>query len=539
MIDHISIKNFAIIENTEFDLEDGLNVITGETGAGKSIVIEAVSLALGSRADSSFVRHGEEKAYVELVASDRDEEYIISREISASGKNICKLNGHIATLAEIQDAARRIADIHGQYDNQLLLDQENQLLLVDSYQEDKISAIKTGFESSYDAYKKIKKEYDDLIDNARENEKKQDYYKYEIEEIDRISPKPGEDEELESRISILQNSETIYNALASSLEMLDGGDDSIDSGLSSIDQSLSSVRKYSKKLESISNDFRDAYYNIKSSTEDLRGILEMTDFSPEELDASISRSNDIDGLKKKYGGSIEAVLEQRDKVREDLDNIENFDERKNSLLADLNDARNDLKTKAERLTSARKASALILSKAIREEMDGLNFTGSNFSIEIDKAEAITRNGADQAEMMISTNPGEPEKPLSKIASGGELSRIMLAIKSVTGNHMSVPTMIFDEIDSGISGIAASAVARKLLKISRDHQIICITHLPQITAAAQHNYTIYKDNMNGNTFTHVRRLTSDEKEKEIARLLGGDNITETTITSARELINSYE
>lgn len=538
MIEHISIRNFAIIENTEIDLRDGLNVITGETGAGKSIVIEAISLALGARADSSFIRHGENKAEVELAADINGDQFVISREVNSSGRNICRINGHLAALSEVQELAVKIADIHGQYDNQLLLDPVHHLELVDSYRPAEITPAKDAFTASYDAYKAIRNEYDELIRTAEENRRKKDFYAFEAEEIGKADPKPGEDTELTDRISILENSETIYNALYSSKQTLSEDEPSILSELGSIMSTLGDVSRYSDKLKKLYDDFSDAYYRIEDSADEMREICEMTDFSPADLDNAISRLDEIDDLKKKYGPEISDVLSYKEKIETELDKIENFDDRKKELEASLSLAKKDLMIKAAALTEVRKVSAAILSGAVLSELRDLNFNESRLEIEIRKAPAISRTGADEAEILMSANRGEPLKPLSKIASGGEISRIMLAIKNVTDSRSDVPTMIFDEIDSGISGITASVVARKLKKISYDHQIVCITHLPQIAAAGSHNYRIYKNSDDTSTYTHVEALSEKQKADEIARLLGGDNITETTVRSAEELINSF-
>ncbi|MBR2548151.1 MAG: DNA repair protein RecN [Eubacterium sp.] len=538
MIDHISIRNFAIIENTEIDLRDGLNVITGETGAGKSIVIEAVSLALGARADSSFIRHGEEKAIVELSAEIGDEDFVISREVSFAGKNVCRINGRMATLAEVQELAHKIADIHGQYDNQLLLDPAHHLDLVDAYRMAQTGPALSEFKEAYDAYKTIRADYDALIKSATENRRKQDFYQFEIKEIDKVSPKPGEDKELEDRISILENSEVIYNALNSSRSMLDSEDSGILSMLGTVQENLSHVSRYSDQLKKLSDEIGEACFSLQSSSDEMRSICEMTDFSPVELDKAISRLDEIDDLKKKYGETIDDVLSYRDRISRELDTIENYDDRKKSLEASLETAKKDLMAKASVLTEVRKENAALLGSAIQEELRDLNFTDSTLKIEIRKAPAITHTGADEAEILLSANRGEPLKPLARIASGGEISRIMLAIKNVTGSHFDVPTMIFDEIDAGISGITASVVARKLRAIAKDHQIICITHLPQIAAAGTSNYRIFKESDETSTYTHVERLDEDKKTAEIARLLGGENITDTTLASARELVDSF-
>lgn len=412
------------------------------------------------------------------------------------------------------------------------------LELVDAYRPSQISPAKAAFEKSYKTYKSIRSKYDDLIRSASENNRKKDFYQFEISEISKIDPKPGEDKELEDRIAILENSESIYNALYSSRNALSEEEPNILAMLGSIQSNLAGISKYSDSISSLSSDFDEAYYSLENVSEEMRKICEMTDFSPADLDKAITRLDEIDELKKKYGPEIDDVISYKNRIESELDTIENFDDRKKELEKQLEEAKAVLMSKAEELTEVRKESAAMLAQAIQTELKDLNFAESKLTIEVRKAPAITQSGADEAEILMSANRGEPLKPLAKIASGGEISRIMLAIKNVTGGHFDVPTMIFDEIDSGISGITASVVARKLRKIAEDHQIVCITHLPQIAAAGKSNYKIYKDSDETSTYTHVERLSENEKAGEIARLLGGDNVTDTTIESANELIQSF-
>ena len=443
MIDHISIRNFAIIENTEIDFEDGLNVITGETGAGKSIVIEAVSLALGSRADSSFVRHGADKAIVQLAATIDDEDYVISREVSASGKNLCRLNGQLVTLGEISAIAKKLADIHGQYDNQSLLDPAKHVELIDSYHQSVISPVKSAFKADYDSYKLSKGKFDKLLATEQESKRKKDYYEFEKAEIDAASPVVGEDDDLFDRISVLQNSEKIFENIESAYALLDDGDQNILSALGNVQVSLQNIKDYSKDLSDISSQTDEAVYNLQDISTALNGIRESLTFSPGELDNAISRLDTIEGLKKKYGGSIEAILEYRDKISDELSQIENFDEIKAELEAEAKSALAVLRHRTADLTEVRKSSADELGQAIEKELLDLNFQDASISIDVMPAEAIGPDGGDYCEIMMTTNRGEPLKPLTKIASGGEISRIMLAIKNVTGSYDSIPTMIFD------------------------------------------------------------------------------------------------
>lgn len=536
MIQHLLIQNFAIIENTEIEFEDGLNIITGETGSGKSIVIEAVSLALGARADSSFVRSGKDKAVIQLAASLDGQDYVITREISATGKNLCRLNGQLVTLGEISALASRIADIHGQYDNQNLRDPRQHLALVDQYRDTEISPLRAEFDAAYAAYKESRGQLDTLLKSEKESRKQADFYRFELAEIQRVDPAPEEDEELTEQIAILQNSEKIFSAVESAYGPLDENEFNVLSLMGNIQSSLESIRNFSREFAETADIFNDAYYGLQDVAARIAGIREQISFRPEELDKLISRLDQIDELKKKYGGSIGDVLAYRDRIQQELSQLENFDELRGTLEQETKQRLRALRTSAAALTGARQASAEALGQAIEAELHDLNFDSARFEIRISAAPAISAEGGDEAEILISTNRGEPLKPLIRVASGGEISRIMLAIKNITGTYDKIPTMIFDEIDAGISGITASIVGRKLREISSSHQIICITHLPQIAACGDANYRICKETDAKSTYTHVDRLDKEATVDEIARLLGGEIITETTRRSARELIS---
>lgn len=537
MINHISINNFAIIENTEIDFESGLNIITGETGSGKSIVIEAISLALGSRADSTFVRYGSDKAIVQLVGDLDGEEFVITREVSASGKNLCRLNGQIVTLGELTEVCRRLADIHGQYDNQSLLNSDNHINIVDKFHGAAIDPIKNDFIKSYEEYREISGKLRAILSAEADNIKKQDFYRFEVGEISSSNLRINEDKELEDRISLLQNGEKIYAAVEGTYSLLNDSDSGIISALSYGLNSLQKVSGYTAELEKVAEDFADVFYRFEDISSGLRDIKERITFSPQELDEAIARLDTIEKLKKKYGSTIEEVLEYKEKIQTLLSEIENMDELKESLSREANLAYDKMKEKASLLTEARKKSAAELETSIEKELHDLNFDGAELSIEFKELQETGPNGNDMVEILITTNKGEPLKPLTKIASGGEISRIMLAIKNITGNYDNIPTMIFDEIDAGISGITASIVGRKLREISKHHQIICITHLPQIAAKGYAHFRIFKEVVEDKTYTRVERLHSEEITDEIARLLGGENITETTRKSARELLDA--
>ena len=535
MINHISIKNFAIIENAEVDFGSGLNIVTGETGSGKSILIEAVSLALGSRADSSCIRTGCEKAVVQLLGELDGEEILISREVSASGKNLCRLNGELVTLAQLNQVCKKLADIHGQYDNQSLLDPDSHITLLDSYRREESVPAKEQVSQLFHLFSAKKRELASLLSLEKENARKKDFYRFEIAEIDKAEPLPGEDDTLADKISILQNSEKIYENIERTYAMLFEENPSVLDGLGAGLHALESIASYSKEIDALSQDFSDLYYRLQDIGHSLGSMREQTVFSPAELDAAIARMDTLDNLKKKYGDTIEEVLAYRDKIAAELDVIENFDDKKKQLEAEALDAKHQLETACRVLTQLRQQTAAELAQKMEAELISLNFTDAKVQIAVRPLPAPGENGADSVEILISTNKGEPLKPLAKTASGGEMSRIMLAIKNIISSYDRIPTLIFDEIDNGISGITASIVGQKLKEIAQSHQIICITHLPQIAACGKHSYRIFKQSNKEKTFTTVEALTEEEKVREIARLLGGSTITETTLQSARELI----
>lgn len=537
MINHLSIRDFAVIENTSCDFNDGLNIITGETGAGKSVVIEGISLALGARADSSFIRTGSEKAIVELAGELDGQEVIISREISSNGKNICKLNGNLVTLAELKETCQRLADIHGQYDNQFLLNPDNHIHFLDQSGKAKIAPIKEKVQTLFAEYSEIKSALSSLILNERETKQKLDYYEFQLKDIDSLNLKFGEDEELEEEINLMQNSEKIYQNLDNVYSSIYESEPSVLSALFASLKELEDISSYSKDVNEIKETFSDAYYNLQDLQNSVRSMRDGISFSPAELDAAIMRFEQIKEAKTKYGATIEDVLAYREKINNALGDSIDFDHKKQKLNEDLLAAKEKLLSACGVLTNERKELAKELELAIKEQLLELNFNNADIKIEFSPHSEPTNNGMEDIEILISANKGEEVKPLAKIASGGEMSRIMLAFKKIVSSVDAIPTLIFDEIDNGISGITASIVSKKLKEIAKDHQILCITHLPQIAASGDTNYRIIKSEDEEHTYTTIEKLSDEEKTKEIARLLGGTNITETTLASAKELIDS--
>lgn len=536
MINHISIRDFAIIKNTDVDFYSGLNIITGETGSGKSIVVTAISLALGSRADSSFVRYGSDKAIIELSGEIDGKEVIISREINSNGKNLCKLNGRLVTLSELQLTCQKIADIHGQYDNQSLLNTENHLMLVDTYGFDKINEFKNDYADEYQSYIDKKAKLNKLISLSSENARKLDFYKFEISEIKAAKLVPGEDTELEERLDMLKNSEKITSDASHAYELIDGEHGAY-STLGSALSYIESLAEYSGKLNELLESCNDAYYRLEEAVSVLRDTADEMTFDPSELDEAIERLELIKSLKKKYGSTIEDILAYCDNIEGELLTIENFDDEKLNLEASLLKSYDALIAAGNKLSEVRKAVANELSEKILIELNDLNFSGPALEIRFDPKSIPDESGLDNVEILISTNKGEPLKPLVKTASGGEISRIMLAIKKITASSDAIPTLIFDEIDQGISGQAAHVVGKKLKEIAFDKQILCITHLPQIAAMADTAYRIFKRSDDSSTYTHIEKLNSNAQINEIARLIGGETITDASRKNAEELINS--
>lgn len=537
MISHISIKNFAIIENVEIDFHEGLNIITGETGAGKSIVIEAVSLALGSRADTAFVRSGKQKAVVQLAGIHKGEEYVITREVSAAGKNLCKVNGELVTLAHLNMVCKKLADIHGQYDHQSLLNPDYHIKLVDLYKKESIFPARQKVADIFSQYREIQLALKHLLSDAAEAQRQRDFMAFEFEEIKKANPIAGEDEALEEQINLLQNSEMIYENLAGAYELANGEESAALSGIKKSMDRIGEIQEYSGELSEIYQQMQDSYYVLEELCSQIREIRDRTVFSPEELDQAISRLEVLNALKRKHNSSLEEIIAYGKELETRLHQVENIDESKAALTKRLKACEQDLKVASKELSTLRKEAAKELEGKILSELSELNFKDAQLVIEFKENKEYTDSGIDLVEFMISTNKGEKLKPLSKIASGGEMSRIMLAFKKIVGDYDEIPTMIFDEIDTGISGITASIVGRKLKQIAENHQIICITHLPQIAAFGDHNYKIFKESDDTNTYTTVVPLKKEEEIEEIARLLGGINITETTLQSAKELIEA--
>ncbi|MBE6036566.1 MAG: DNA repair protein RecN [Clostridiales bacterium] len=553
MLTHLSIRDFAIIEALDLDLHQGFHVITGETGAGKSIIIEAISLALGSRADTSFVRTGKEKAFIELTvtaedpavqallaenALDPSPELLITREISAAGKNVCRINGSPVSVGFLNSLCRKLADIHGQYEHQSLLNPENHLTLLDAFGGDSFGPVKETVKDLYGRYASLSAKLAAWEKNRADSLRRQDFMRYELDEIRKAAPLSGEDTTLEEELVFLQNSERIYGNLSRAYETLNEQDASALSQLQQVSSYLAELEPFSSSLSALSDEIANCCYRLEDLAREIRYEKDTVTFSEERLNEIQERLEVLSLLKRKYGGSIDKTLEYAASLEEQLSVIEGGDEAADHWKAELAVCKDQLVLACGRLSELRKRSAKDLEAKINLELQELNFKDADFRVSFnDTPSAFTENGTDTAEFLLSANKGEALKPLTKVASGGELSRIMLAFKQIVGDYDRIPTMIFDEIDTGISGITASIVGRKLHDLSTRHQILCITHLPQIAAFGDHHYRIQKNDSGERTITTVVPLDREGRIDEIARLTGGLSITETTRKSAEELLNT--
>lgn len=535
MITHISIKDFAIIEALEVDFHKGLNIITGETGAGKSIIIEAMNMALGGRADKTYVRTGADKAVIQMVASQMNEEAVLTREISSEGKNLCKINGEIVTLTQLNEYCRTITDVHGQYAHQSLLNPENHIKLVDAYEKDSITSTKKRVSQLYDDYQEASRRLATLISETRENRRKKDFMEYELNEITQANLSPGEDRLLEEQLVYLRNKERIYQNFEIAYGIARTDSRSALEVLSDIQKTLKPISEMSRDAANLEDEFTDIYYRVEDLCSKIRDAKDKIVFSDQDLREVTERDDFLENLKRKYTMSLEDIIEYGQKLEKDLLSIENMDSEIEGLNLEKARIEEMLQEECARLTHLRKTSARSLEEKITAELVDLNFQDAKLNIKVLKLPKYSSEGVDNIEFLIRTNTGSDLKPLSKIASGGEMSRIMLAFKSVIGDYDSIPTMVFDEIDSGISGATASVVGKKLMEISQKHQVISITHLPQIAAFGDHHYRIVKTSDDHMTYTTIKPLSDREKVEEIARLLSGISISDTTVKSARELI----
>ncbi len=549
MLVSLHVKNFAIIDEVWVDFAKGMNVLTGETGAGKSILLGSIQVALGGKVSKEFLGKNGDYALVELIFEEMEqqvnevlrkhdlpaeENLIISRRITESGRSISKINGEAVSAGILREVSGMLMDIHGQHEHQTLLSKSRHLELVDRFSGEEGKRLLGQIKAEYQEYHQLQQELEEARSHSESRERELSLVQYEYDEITKASLKSMEDRMLEERYQVLVNQDRIREAVSEAEELLGSGRENASEDVARSLRQLSKVLQYDAGLGSIYEDLRlveeqlsDIACRLSDYREDLSGDEGELAFTEERL-------NLINRLKSKYGKTIEAILHYAAEQEEKLARLQDYDGYLEGLQARLTKAEKSLMVSCDKMTSLRKNAAAKLSEKIREALSDLNFLDVTFDIPITRLERVSEKGADDLEFLISTNPGEPARPLTKVASGGELSRIMLALKSVFAGQDEIDTLIFDEIDVGVSGRTAQRVAEKMAKIAMGHQIICITHLPQIAAMGDAHFRIEKSANDGSTKTAITRLREDEIVEELARILGGAQITASVMENAKEM-----
>lgn len=549
MLLNVHVKNLALIEEDEIEFSRGLNILSGETGAGKSIILGALNLALGEKVPKEMLRDETKEGLVEVVFSisneeqrnalrnleiSFDDEVILSRKITEN-RSVAKINGEMVPAEKLKSIGEMFIDIYGQHEHQSLLDKRKHLVMLDEYGKREIKPLIEDINILYGEYKNLENEYNDALSKNVNRESEIEFLKHEIEEIKLIDPKIGEDDELEDLYKVMNNSSRIVdscNEAYNNTSGLDGANDKISRAI----RALRSVEEYDERINSVVSMLDDLDGILSDFNREISSYMSEMEFDEASFREIEARLDSLNSLKQKFGPTIENVLATCEKKEEEFDRLEKYDEYLSDLKKKLDFSRKRLDDKASELTKIRKKYAFELVPKVRDALLDLNFLDVEFDMYFTKLDKVTSNGCDEAEFIISTNPGEPMKPLRNIASGGEMSRIMLAIKTVLCEQDNIETMIFDEIDSGISGRTAQALSEKLCFVARDKQVICITHLPQIAAMADIHYLIEKDVVGNKTISSIIKLSDEKRVDELARMLGGSVISEATIANAKELIS---
>lgn len=538
MISTLHIKNIGIIEDLNIDFNDGLNILTGETGAGKTLIIGALGIISGGRFSKDMIRNGEKYSFVEASIfcpenpDSIDGNIIVSREIYSNGRNSCKINGRLITVNELKEFMEDYINIHGQQDNQNLLDESKHIYYLDGFIGKEILELKNNYTELYKRYNEINIKLKENYGDDQEKERKLDLLNYQLNEIKNANLKIGEDIRLKEQHDLMKNSEKLQENLQEIDSNLSNG--AIESISNSI-RCLEKISNYGEQYENKLNELKSIYYEIQELSRDVSNMKEEICFDESERDDIEKRLDEIFSLKRKYGNSIEEMLEYKNKIEKEIFDIENLDEINNKLKKEKNIIKMQMIEICENMDVKRKKYAEILSNKINEELKDLEMNNAKLRVNVEKLEEdkFNINGLDKVEFMICTNKGEEEKELSKIASGGEMSRVMLAIKTVLADIDKVLTLVFDEIDTGISGRAAKAVGEKLKSISNHHQVMVVTHLASIAAKGKYNYFISKKTIENKTYTNIKQLNEEETIKEIARISSGD-VTDISIAHAKEL-----
>lgn len=554
MLSNLYIENIAVIEKTSIDFKKGLNVMTGETGAGKSIVIDSINAVLGNRTSKELIRTGASSAFVSAEFTNlsekaiaviyeagfelEDGELLIQREISTTGKNKCRINGRPATVSTLKEIGVQLINIHGQHESYELMSPELHISYID-----KLAGLESEIEAYQEVYKKYKKLSAELkkatVDES-ERERKIDLLKYQIDELEDADLRDGEYEELNEQKAVLQNSEKIIEAIMSSRALMNGDEESsgVLENLQEINSQLSDISEYMSEVEPINSRIESAIYELEDCLSELTGLTDLVDTDGGSLDSIEERLDLIYTLGKKYGSTIKEMLDFLDKAKKEFNALVMYDENREALIKECDKAYKEAEKLAKALSEKRRATSSEFADKVCEEMAFLDMPNVKLVVVQEKCE-LNSLGCDNIEFLISTNPGEPPKPISKIASGGELSRMMLAVKNVLSDKDDIDTLIFDEVDTGISGSAAQKVGFKLREVSKSRQVLCVTHLAQIAAMGNSHFKISKSVRDEKTFTKVEELDHEGRKQELARIIGGTEMTKASLDYAEEMLRAGE
>ncbi|QTD41733.1 DNA repair protein RecN [Sporosarcina sp. Te-1] len=554
MLRELSIRNFAIIDHLEVAFDEGLTVLTGETGAGKSIIIDAVQLLAGGRGSQEFIRHGAPKAELEGLFTIDDPNHpvfeklldagiesdegmlILRRDLNTNGKSTCRINGKLVTIGILREIGAQLIDIHGQHDNQELMMEKRHIHLLDHFAGNALQQALDNYSELYSGYVKLKRKLEAATENEQQIAQRIDLYSFQLNEIDAAGLTIGEEEELEEEKNKLQHFHRLFERLNTAYESISGDMHALDwvgSAMSDLEDAASVDKSLAVHAESVANSF----YTLQDTAHDIKNLIDQMEFDPGRLDFVEGRLAQLLTLKRKYGSSVEEILLYRDKIADELDQLIHRDERLEKGQEKLDQLVQDLEVEAMELSLIRQAAALQLETAILQQLKELHMEKASFEVRVSQQPGIyDAKGFDEVAFFISTNVGEPMKPLVKIASGGELSRIMLALKTIFSKHQGITSIIFDEVDTGVSGRVAQAIAEKIAMIATHSQVLCISHLPQVAAMADHHYLIKKEVKDDRTTTAIAEITGIDRTKELSRMLSGAEITELTLRHADELLS---
>ncbi|MFC3931987.1 DNA repair protein RecN [Streptococcus dentapri] len=550
MLLEISIKNFAIIEEISLNFENGMTVLTGETGAGKSIIIDAMNMMLGARASTGVIRHGTKKAEIEgfftveespvlsQVLLDNgielSDELIIRREIFPNGRSVSRINGQMVNLSTLRSVGQYLVDIHGQHDQEELMKASCHIALLDEFGDEEFLVIKSKYQTTFDAYRNLRKQVLAKKKNEEEHKARIEMLEFQIAEIEAADLKSGEDLKLNQERDKLLNHKNIADTLTNAYALLDNEDFSSLSNVRSSMNNLMTLEDFAPVYKELSSNLSESYYILEDVSKQLSELIDDLDFDGNRLNVIDDRLNIINTITRKYGGGVDDVLDYFDTITKEYNHLTGNDLRSDDLEGDLKKLEQELLASSQELSLKRHALAKILEEDIKRELTDLYMERADFQVHFTKGK-FSREGNEQIEFYISTNPGEGFKPLVKVASGGELSRLMLAIKSSFARKEDKTSIVFDEVDTGVSGRVAQAIAQKIHKIGSHGQVLAISHLPQVIAAADYQFFIEKESKNDSTVSTVRLLSKEERIEEVAKMLAGDQITQAALIQAQELL----